>query len=327
MMSGGGLLLGGRIADLLPRRRVFLTGLACSPPPPWSAGSPTTPAELIAARAVQGLSAALLTPSALSLIMTTYAGAQRKTAASPCGARSAASASPPASCSAAPSPPGPAGSSSSGSTSPSASSPSLVGLKVLAEGRHRPRRPRPVRPARRRSPSSAASAPSSTASPAPPRTAGCRSATLVAFAASAVLLAAFVRIERRAARPLVPPHTWKLRTLVSGTTVMLGVTGLLVGTVFLTSIFFQTVLGYSALRAGLAFLPFALAITAGTHARRQAAGHDVAAQHRRRRARPRRGRRRPAVHWSARTRSSRPTCCPACSSSGSASAWCSSPSR
>ncbi len=46
---------------------------------------------------------------------------------------------------------------------------------------------------------------------------------------------------------------------------MLGVTGLLVGTVFLTSIFFQTVLGFSALRAGLAFLPLALAIAAGTH--------------------------------------------------------------
>jgi len=46
---------------------------------------------------------------------------------------------------------------------------------------------------------------------------------------------------------------------------MLGVTALLVGTVFLTSIFVQTVLGFNALSAGVAFLPFALAITAGTH--------------------------------------------------------------
>ena len=45
---------------------------------------------------------------------------------------------------------------------------------------------------------------------------------------------------------------------------MLGVTGILVGTVFLTSIFLQTVLGFSALETGLAFLPFAFAITAGT---------------------------------------------------------------
>jgi hypothetical protein len=45
---------------------------------------------------------------------------------------------------------------------------------------------------------------------------------------------------------------------------MLGVTGILVGTVFLASVFMQTVMGFSALRTGLAFLPFALAITAGT---------------------------------------------------------------
>ena len=45
---------------------------------------------------------------------------------------------------------------------------------------------------------------------------------------------------------------------------MLGVTGILVGSVFLTSIFVQTVLGFSALKTGLGFLPFAFAITAGT---------------------------------------------------------------
>jgi hypothetical protein len=54
---------------------------------------------------------------------------------------------------------------------------------------------------------------------------------------------------------------------------MLGVTGILVGTVFLTSIFLQTVLGYSALETGLAFLPFALAITTGTVVARHLLGH------------------------------------------------------
>ena len=81
---------------------------------------------------------------------------------------------------------------------------------------------------------------------------------------SAVLLVAFLKLEQRAAKPLFPPHIWKLQSLVSGTAVMLGVTGILVGTVFLTSIFLQTVLGFSALETGLAFLPFALAITVGT---------------------------------------------------------------
>ena len=56
---------------------------------------------------------------------------------------------------------------------------------------------------------------------------------------------------------------------------MLGVTGVLVGTVFLTSIYLQTVLGYSALRAGLAFLPFAAAITAGNLAARHLLAHTT----------------------------------------------------
>jgi hypothetical protein len=97
------------------------------------------------------------------------------------------------------------------------------------------------------------------------QTAGWVSArTLGALAVAAVLLSAFAVIERHSSRPLIPPHTWKIPTLVSGTMVMLGVTGLLVGAVFLTSIFVQGVLGYSAMKAGLAFLPFAFAITAGT---------------------------------------------------------------
>ena len=79
-----------------------------------------------------------------------------------------------------------------------------------------------------------------------------------------MLLAAFAIIERRARRPLVAPRTWKVVTLVAGTTVMLGVTAISAGTVFLTSIFFQAVLGFSALLAAVAFLPLTLAITAGT---------------------------------------------------------------
>jgi len=66
---------------------------------------------------------------------------------------------------------------------------------------------------------------------------------------------------------------WRLRSLVSGTAVMLGVTGLLVGAVFLTSIYVQTVLGFSALQAGLAFLPFAFSITVGTIVARHVMAH------------------------------------------------------
>src|SRR3954452_18721654 len=171
MMSGGGLLLGGRVADLLSRRRVFLTGLALFTFASLVSGFAGNAAELIAARAVQGLSAALLTPSALSLLMTTYEGEQRKRD-SPCGERSAVSGSPSASWSAAPSPPGPAGSSSSGSTDPLGSSPSSsVGASF--------RRRSPSLPGRSRSStypvpslSSVGSPPSSAASAARLRTAG-----------------------------------------------------------------------------------------------------------------------------------------------------------
>ena len=100
----------------------------------------------------------------------------------------------------------------------------------------------------------------------------------------------FLKLERRATRPLFPPHIWKLKPLVSGTAVMLGVSGILVGAVFLTSIFLQTVLGYSALEAGLTFLPFALALTIGTVLARHLLGHVVPARSRHRGAPHRRSR-------------------------------------
>ena len=133
-------------------------------------------------------------------------------------------------------------------------------------------------------PSSAGSPPSSTGSPAPRPTAGGRSRPSTALAVSAVLLAAFLKLERRAAKPLFPPHIWKLQALVSGTAVMLGVTGILVGAVFLTSIFLQTVLGFSALETGLG-VPAVRARHHRRHPGRQApAGPPLAARHRDRRA-------------------------------------------
>ena len=97
--------------------------------------------------------------------------------------------------------------------------------------------------------------------------------TLATLAVSAVLFLGFLVVETAAPRPLFPPHVWKLQSLVSGTAVMLGVTGILVGAVFLCSIYLQTVLGFSALQTGLAFLPFAFAITVGTLVARHLLGH------------------------------------------------------
>jgi EmrB/QacA subfamily drug resistance transporter len=271
MMSGGGLLLGGRIADLVNRKWVFLTGLAVFAVASLVSGFAGSAAELIAARAGQGLAAALMTPSALSIIVTTYAGSQRRTGLALWGAVGSMGVA--------------AGVLLGGALTtwagwqtifwinvPIGTVALLVGLRVLPTG---------------------ATTGATLArfdllgalsvigglvalvfALGGTETHGWFSArTIVALGVSALLLASFSLIERRTPNPLIPPHTWKVRTLVSGTAVMLGVTGILVGTVFLTSIFVQTVLGYSALRTGVAFLPFALAITAGTFAARHGLGH------------------------------------------------------
>jgi len=72
-------------------------------------------------------------------------------------------------------------------------------------------------------------------------------------------------VERSARRPLVPARLWRTRSLVAGVVVMLGATGILVGTFFLNSLYLQQVQGASALRVGLEFLPLALVIGAGAH--------------------------------------------------------------
>jgi EmrB/QacA subfamily drug resistance transporter len=263
LLSGGGLLLGGRIADLLPRRRVFLTGLSVFTVASLLSGFAGGAATLIAARAGQGLGAALMTPAALSFIMTTYSGAQRTRGLALWGAVGSLAIA--------------GGVLLGGALTtwagwqlvfwinvPIGAVAVLVGWKILPKD------------------TTARAGLTQFDLPGAVTVIGGLAAlmfalggtaahgwlstrTLVSLAASAALLTAFVLIERRAPRPLVPPHTWKVTNLVSGTTVMLGVTGLLVGTVFLCSVFFQTVLGFSALVAGLAFLPLALAITVGTH--------------------------------------------------------------
>jgi EmrB/QacA subfamily drug resistance transporter len=272
MMSGGGLLLGGRVADLLSRRKVFLTGLTLFTIASLVSGFADNATELIAARAVQGLSAALLTPSALSLLMTTYEGEQRKKGLALWGAVGSLGVA--------------VGVLVGGAITtwtswefifwvngPIGLVALLVGTKVISKD--------------------TAAAPAKLTQfdlPGAVTVLGGLAAlvyalgatalhgwwsvpTVTAFAVSGVLLAAFIHLESRAAKPLFPPHIWKLTTLVSSTTVMLGVTGILVGTVFLTSIFVQTVLGYSALEAGVALLPFAFAITAGTLVARHLMAH------------------------------------------------------
>jgi MFS family permease len=89
--------------------------------------------------------------------------------------------------------------------------------------------------------------------------------TLLLLALGAALLASFLAIERRSPRPLVPPATWRHTSLVASAGVVLGVTGILVGTFFLNSLYLQHVLDASALETGLGFLPLVLAIGLAAH--------------------------------------------------------------
>ena len=78
---GGFLLLGGRLADLLGRRRMFMLGLVVFSLASLAGGLAQSEAWLIVARAVQGLGAAIVSPAALSIITTTFAeGAERNRA-------------------------------------------------------------------------------------------------------------------------------------------------------------------------------------------------------------------------------------------------------
>ena len=271
MMSGGGLLLGGRVADLSSRRRVFLIGLGLFTVASLASGFADTAGQLVAARATQGLSAALLTPAALSLVMTTYDGTQRRTALALWGAVGSLGVA--------------VGVLLGGAITTWASWEYIfwingpIGAVALVAGWRvivHDAAPRPR--LRDFDLPGAVSVIGGLATliyalGGTERNGWWSVETVAALSLSLGLLVSFLALERRAARPLFPPHVWKLRPLVSGTTVMLGVTGILVGAVFLTSIFLQTALGFSALETGLAFLPFALAITAGTVAARHLLGH------------------------------------------------------
>ena len=87
LFFGGFLLLGGRVADLLGRRRVFLAGIVIFTVASLISGLAWSETSLIAARAMQGLGAAIVTPAALSIISTTFAeGSERNKALGAWGA-------------------------------------------------------------------------------------------------------------------------------------------------------------------------------------------------------------------------------------------------
>jgi EmrB/QacA subfamily drug resistance transporter len=271
LFTGGLMLLGGRAADLLGRRRVFLTGLLVFTGASLASGLAWAPGALVASRAVQGIGAALLLPSALAIVTTTYEGAQRAKALAVWGALGSAGAA--------------AGVLLGGVLTTALSWEWVffvnvpVGIavafgarRVVAGDAPRSLSPRGLDLAGALAVISGLVGLVYAIEGA--STHGWGSArTLTLLAIAAMLLAAFVAIEGKTREPLVPPTTWRLRSLVAAAGTMLGATGLLVGAFYLNTVYLQGVLGWSALETGLAFLPLTLAILAGAHLASHLVGH------------------------------------------------------
>ena len=255
---GGFLLLGGRMADLLGRRRLFMAGLVLFSVASLLGGLAQNEGQLIAARALQGLGAALLAPSALSMVTNMFAeGSERNKALGIWGAVSGSG--------------GAAGVLLGGILTEYAGWEWVLWVNVPIGVIAAVLAPRLLDESRRESDLhhfDALGAISVTAGLSllvfalvDTINAGWGSTqTLALLSIAVVLLVAFVFIELRSKDPLMPFGIFRLRTL-SGANIV----GLLVGAALFAMFFFlsrymQEVLGYSALKAGLSYLPLALAI-------------------------------------------------------------------
>jgi EmrB/QacA subfamily drug resistance transporter len=249
---GGFLLLGGRAADLLGRRRVLIAGLGMFSAASLACALATGDGFLIGARAVQGVGAALMLPAALSIVMNMFEeGAERNKALGMWGAIAASGAS--------------IGLITGGLLTryagwqyifylnvPIGIAALLLAPRIVPESR--------LESARRRFDASGALAATGglvllvdAISQAPQYGWGA-TRTIVALLAAAGLLVAFIVIESRVESPVVPLSIFRLRTLTGANTA-----GLLLGAsfyafIFVGTLYMQEVLHYSALQTGLAWL-------------------------------------------------------------------------
>lgn len=245
---GGFLLLGGRLADLLGRRRMFLASLAVFAAASLAGGLLSDGWPLVATRVVKGVAAALTAPAALSLITTTFADGPRRNRALGVYALAGATGYS-------------AGLIASGLLTEVSWRlvfflPVPIALLVLAVA------PGVIPAGRTTGPRTGFD------------TAGAGAVTggvllLVyaltetnwpAGAAALVLLAAFVAIERRRRDPLVPLGVFRSRRLTSANLAALAWACATIGWQFAAVLYLQGVLGYSALDTGLGIVPMGLAI-------------------------------------------------------------------
>ena len=253
---GGFLLLGGRAADLLGRRRILMAGLAVFTGSSLGCGLATADSVLILMRCLQGLGAAIVLPAALSIVMNMFPeGAERNKALGVWGAIGASGAT--------------VGVLAGGLLTryagwqyifflnvPIGAAALLLAPRVVPDSR--------LATARRRyDPFGAVTVTGGLSllvyaiSTAPQ--AGWGTARTVALLATSVaLLAAFVVIETRVEAPLIPLRIFQNKTLAGANAVSVLLGGSFFAFIFIGTLYMQQVLGYSALKAGLAWLATSL---------------------------------------------------------------------
>jgi EmrB/QacA subfamily drug resistance transporter len=255
---GGLLLLGGRAADLLGRRRLFMTGVLFFTAASLLCGLAWSPAALLAARVVQGVGAAIMTPTALSIIATTFPdGAERNKALGIWGALGGI-----------------------GTTAawliggPLVDGPGWewiffinlpLGLAALVLSPLLLRESRATTATRSYDPAGALTVTGALvllvyALVEAPEVGWGSLQTIGLVAGSGVLLAGFALVESRHRAPLVPLRLFRSRTLVGANAVMLLVGAVAAGVPFVLTLYAQQVLGYSAVSFGVGSVVLAVAV-------------------------------------------------------------------
>jgi EmrB/QacA subfamily drug resistance transporter len=258
----GLLLLGGRAADLLGRRRVFMAGVLSFTTASLLCGLAWSPATLIAARAVQGVGAAIMTPTALSIVSTTFEeGAERTKALGIWGLTGAIGATA-AWLIGGPLVDGPGWEWIFFINIPVGLTALALSPMLLGESRAALTR-RSYDPAGALTITGALGLLVYAVVEAPDAGWGSLQ-TIVLFAGSAVLVAAFAAIESRHRAPLVPLRILRSRTLVGANAVMLLFGTVAFGTLFILTLYAQQVLRYSAVEFGLGTAVFAVMAGVGS---------------------------------------------------------------
>ena len=250
---GGFLMLGGRLADIVGRRRMFLTGLVLFVGASMLGGFSQSGGMLIAARLIQGFAGALVSPAALSLLTTTFKeGRERNRALGMWSAMAAGGAS--------------AGLILGGVLTQELSWRFTLFINVplgLIAILLSPLLPADVAGRGIKVSLDVPGAVSLTGGFLA-LAYGVTLATgqgfastkvLIALAGSAALLLAFVMVEKRSSQPLLPGRMLRLRSVVAGNSVAALVSVVMIGAVFFNSLYLQEILGYSPIQAGLAWLP------------------------------------------------------------------------